>query len=384
MPWNKNDGPLDPFKEIPHTTPESEGQFYLLYYPETLVGTFGSHYQSIMKIKTKVINESEVSSNESTQERDTVKESVNEDDKIDGTPKLESSVTFVYPKNVIEEFTKVDNKCEEDYDDDSENLYLLAYLAGYSLGDWIIGTEMIFPEQHCGKNQIFDDGIWNNRNWNDCYDSKNWILSKSWTAKKYPEKVTIVARIIGIRLKGHRLSSHDLHIMYNLEKSFGHIHTIVVEYDHDLHSPTKTHPCVYTLTEMGREQIENCPKLYGDVHDGCDRPEFYQTADWVEGRNHVKVLDFLNNYIDLDDFGWLNKEHYADIETNESENSRLSDSDKKSEISNEDSNVSSDNDSDLDDMQFSKGRHKKKSQIVSSDDDDYDYTQHGEGMVQTN
>ena len=135
---------------------------------------------------------------------------------------------------------------------------------------------------------------------------------------------------------------------------------------------------------MGREQLENCPNLYGDVHDGCDRPEFYQTADWVEGRNHVKVLDFLNNYIDLDDFGWLNKEHYADIETNESENSRLSDSDKRSEISNEDSNVSSDNDSDLDDMQFSKGRHKKKSQIVSSDDDDYDYTQHGEGMVQTN
>ena len=59
LPWNNDDGPLDPFVKLEKTALKSEGKFFLLYYPETLVGTFGSHYQSILPLPN-VMNESEI------------------------------------------------------------------------------------------------------------------------------------------------------------------------------------------------------------------------------------------------------------------------------------------------------------------------------------
>ena len=47
--WNKNDQPLDPFTERPITSVNSDGKYYLLYYPESWLG-YGSHYISIRPV----------------------------------------------------------------------------------------------------------------------------------------------------------------------------------------------------------------------------------------------------------------------------------------------------------------------------------------------
>ena len=49
LPWNKNDQPLDPFAERPITSVDSDGKYYLLYYPESWFAQ-GSHYMSIMPV----------------------------------------------------------------------------------------------------------------------------------------------------------------------------------------------------------------------------------------------------------------------------------------------------------------------------------------------
>ena len=56
LPWNENDGPLDPFHPFSIQPVDSEGNpvdaegtYYLLYYPESWFAA-GSHYQSIMPI----------------------------------------------------------------------------------------------------------------------------------------------------------------------------------------------------------------------------------------------------------------------------------------------------------------------------------------------
>ena len=56
LPWNENDGPLDPFRPFPIRPVDSEGKpvdsegtYYMLYYPESWFAE-GSHYQSIMPI----------------------------------------------------------------------------------------------------------------------------------------------------------------------------------------------------------------------------------------------------------------------------------------------------------------------------------------------
>ena len=90
----------------------------------------------------------------------------------------------------------------------------MAYLAGYIIkdSDSVYGTELIFPEQHCFISRIHDEGIYD-ADRDIEYDSLNWILSKSWTAKMCSntriKKTTIVARITSI-MKGKRLPSHEL------------------------------------------------------------------------------------------------------------------------------------------------------------------------------
>ena len=49
LPWNKKDQPLDPFVELPTTSVDSDGKYYLLYYPEAWFAQ-GSHYMSIMPV----------------------------------------------------------------------------------------------------------------------------------------------------------------------------------------------------------------------------------------------------------------------------------------------------------------------------------------------
>ena len=49
LPWNKNDQPLDRFVEHPITSVDSDGKYYLLYYPEAWFAQ-GSHYMSIMPV----------------------------------------------------------------------------------------------------------------------------------------------------------------------------------------------------------------------------------------------------------------------------------------------------------------------------------------------
>ena len=386
LPWNKDDSPLDPFVRIKYPAPKSKGQFYLLYYPETLVGTFGSHYQSILPLpnfmKESEILDTNPISNKSIPEKNSMNEinkivsSVGNTDDTNDAARFESDVTFLYTKGVIEEFTKIATKHKDAYGTFKP---LLAYLAGYIIkdSDSVYGTELIFPEQHCFVSRIHDEGIYD-ADRDIEYDSLNWILSKSWTAKMCSntriKKTTIVARITSI-MKGKRLPSHELHSMYNLEKRFGHVHGIVVEIDQE--ESTSTTSCVYTLSEMGRKQVEKCPKSYVEVHDGCDRPEFYQSADWVEGRDHVKILDFENTHITFDANGWMDKEHYADIGTIEDKDQTVS------EIDNQNSNVSSNDEPDLD-FQFYTDRHKKKNQIMSSDDDEIeDNAQHGNNKVYT-
>ena len=56
LPWNENEGPLDPFQFISiepvdgeGRDVDAEGMYYLLYYPDSWLAN-GSHYQSIMPI----------------------------------------------------------------------------------------------------------------------------------------------------------------------------------------------------------------------------------------------------------------------------------------------------------------------------------------------
>ena len=340
LPWNKDDDPLDFFIPTHVTTPESKGLFHLLYYPETLAGTFGSHYQSILPLHN-AMNESEIldvdaMSNESNLEWESGKRNLNKDDKMDSSEDNDDNSNdpfkFIYPKGVIEEFTK---RAEKYKDEDGSPMQLLAYLVGYNLGDLLIGTELIFPNQF-GFFRVYDNGI---RNWklDIKYNSRTWILTNSATAKKHGRKVSILARLRSnvIQEESGKLSSNDVHIHNSLEKRFGHVQSILVEIDQkDL---TKTCSFVYRLTEMGRKQIEKCPKSNLDVHEGCDRPEFYQEDAWVEGRKHVKVLDFKNDVIDMDVFGRLSKEYYDNFDSDqECEEALLSDSDTLEIVSDQD------------------------------------------------
>ena len=56
LPWNENEGPLDPFQfcsikpvDGEGRDVDAEGMYYLLYYPDSWFAA-GSHYQSIMPI----------------------------------------------------------------------------------------------------------------------------------------------------------------------------------------------------------------------------------------------------------------------------------------------------------------------------------------------
>ena len=107
-----------------------------------------------------------------------------------------SDVTFIYPKRVIEEFTKRAAKYKAE---DGSPMELLAYLVGHIAGDVLIGKELIFPNQF-GTFRVWDDGIRDSKR-DIKYNSKNWISKKSWTANKYPGKATILARSLLPKIK---------------------------------------------------------------------------------------------------------------------------------------------------------------------------------------
>ena len=241
------------------------------------------------------INESEILDLESVDEA-----------KSDEISQIESgTITFIYPRGTIEQFTK---KASNYKDEDSERREVIAYLAGYKCGDSLIGTELIFPDQ-LGSSHFYHDKILDIGNKTD-YDTKDWILINSWTAKKYHGKQTIMARIHSVvnGKKFDRLSSNDVHIQSKLEKRFGHFHSIIVEIDHE--DPTNRPFCSYTLTNMGHQQLVKCNKSDDDLHEGCDEVEFFQEAYWVEGKNPVKVLDFDDNVMVFTDLGLLHKGYY--------------------------------------------------------------------------
>ena len=64
-------------------------------------------------------------------------------------------VCFIYPENVIDEFTK---KARNYKDDRGVPKELLAFVVGYKDGDVLIGTELIFPKQSGTSFKVDDQG----------------------------------------------------------------------------------------------------------------------------------------------------------------------------------------------------------------------------------
>ena len=74
---------------------------------------------------------------------------------LDGQTDLPENVCFIYPENVIDEFTK---KAKNHKDDKGVPKELIAFVAGYKDGDVLIGTELIFPKQSGTSFKVDDEG----------------------------------------------------------------------------------------------------------------------------------------------------------------------------------------------------------------------------------
>ena len=74
---------------------------------------------------------------------------------LDGQTDLEEDVCFIYPGNVLDEFTK---KAKNHRDDKGLPKELIAFVAGYKDGDVLIGTELIFPNQSGTTIRVDDEG----------------------------------------------------------------------------------------------------------------------------------------------------------------------------------------------------------------------------------
>ena len=73
----------------------------------------------------------------------------------DGQTDLPEEKCFIYPENVIDEFTK---KAKNHKDDKGVPKELIAFVAGYKDGDVLIGTELIFPKQSGTSFKVDDEG----------------------------------------------------------------------------------------------------------------------------------------------------------------------------------------------------------------------------------
>ena len=73
----------------------------------------------------------------------------------EGQTDLPEDKCFIYPENVIDEFTK---KARNHKDDKGVPKELIAFVAGYKDGDVLIGTELIFPKQSGTSFKVDDEG----------------------------------------------------------------------------------------------------------------------------------------------------------------------------------------------------------------------------------
>ena len=148
------------------------------------------------------------------------------------------------------------------------------------------------------------------------YDSVQWILQNSETAKIHQEKTAILAWL-HTHVSGNQcnfLSSLDVHNHKALESTFDQILTIVVE----ITNRGELKHQAYDLTQMGRTRASRC-RQHG-FHSACARKDFYHKVNChITFKEPLKVHTLTHTLDNGDTIVTANSE-YIDMVIEENEN----------------------------------------------------------------